>query len=476
MNEEHNISSEFFERQQLPDMYEYSDFTALSEEGFAVVYKVRRFGRWYILKTLGEEYRGKEPYESLLRKDFEIGIALSHANIVRYLDFVYLPAYGYAISMEYVEGQDMDAFLASRPSLQLKMQVFNRVLDGVEYLHAHQIVHRDLKPGNIIVGGNGDTVKIIDLGLADKADFAILKEPAGTRGYAAPEIADGREVADAAADVFSLGKVLADMQMPARFDGVIARCTRKSKDGRYQNIKELREAFNRKRRRLSPVLLAIISVAAVLCAIAIAVIGGHGQSSGSDTVKTAAAGGAAMQKKSEEESPATAKGISLATGEAEDTAVPQVGSETREPGDMSLSKEEIDSIRHFNKLATQGYKGIEKIFDKYSGNGKTDTITTDQLYSLKIKCSKEMDALMMDIFKTDDLEGVGNIDLFQRLYNYGMKALDKLAETYYVRKLTDKELRSKKRRTIARLHKADSVRNAARSQGKEAVPVEKRNK
>lgn len=473
MNEEHNISSEFFERQQLPDMYEYSDFTVLSEEGFSVVYKVRRFGRWYILKTLGAEYRGREPYESLLRKDFEIGIALSHTNVVRYLDFVWLPAYGNAISMEYVEGQDMVAFLASKPSLQLKMQVFNRVLDGVEYLHAHQIVHRDLKPENIVVGGNGDSVKIIDLGLADKADYAILKEPAGTRGYAAPEIARGGERADAAADIFSLGKVLADMRMPARFDGVVAKCTREGKDERYQSIKELREAFNRKKRSKMPVLLGIACIAAVIGAVAIAMSGGHGQPSGSETQKTAAAGGAARQKAAEETS-ATVNGINMATGEEDGAAVPDA--EKREPGDMSLTKEEVDSIRRFNKLATQGYKGIEKIFDKYSGNGKTDTITADQLYSLKIKCSKEMDDLMMDIFKTDNLEGVGNIDLFQRLYNYGLKALDKLADTYYVRKLTPKELRSKKLRTIARLHKADSVRNAARSQGKAAAPVEKRSK
>lgn len=473
MNEEHNISSEFFERQQLPDMYEYSDFTALSEEGFAVVYKVRRFGRWYILKTLGEEFRGREPYESLLRKDFEIGIALSHANVVRYLDFVYLPAYGNAISMEYVEGQGMDAFISSEPSLQLKMQVFNRVLDGVEYLHAHQIVHRDLKPENIIVGGNGDSVKIIDLGLADKADYAILKEPAGTRGYAAPEIAQGGEHAEASADIFSLGKVLADMQMPARFDGVIAKCTRESKGERYQSIKELREAFNRKRRSKIPVLLGIACIAAVIGAITLALNDEHGQTAKVNPVSTAAVRDEAAAEK---ETPATTTPISQATAEADGAALPDIDAEKREPGDISLSKEEIDSIRHFNKLATQGYKGIEKIFDKYRGNGKTDTITTDQLYSLKIKCSKEMDALMMDIFKTDELEGVGNIDLFQRLYNYGLKALDKLAETYYVRKLTDKELRNKKRRTIARLHKADSVRNAARSQGKAAAPVEKRNK
>ena len=55
------------------------------------------------------------------------------------------------------------------------------------YIHAKQIVHRDLKPSNIMITHNGNHVKLIDFGLSDNDDFALLKQPAGTPGYISPE-------------------------------------------------------------------------------------------------------------------------------------------------------------------------------------------------------------------------------------------------------------------------------------------------
>jgi hypothetical protein len=87
-----------------------------------------------------------------------------------------------------------------------------RALDAA---HAHGIVHRDLKPENIVRSTTG-TVKVLDFGLAEMRDRpgapALTGDGTllGTPAYMAPEQIRGAR-ADARADVFALGIVLAEL-------------------------------------------------------------------------------------------------------------------------------------------------------------------------------------------------------------------------------------------------------------------------
>lgn len=68
-----------------------------------------------------------------------------------------------------------------------------------------QVVHRDLKPGNVVITTNGHNAKILDFGLSDTDSYGILKQPAGTEEYMAPEQRCSH-VPDCRNDLFSLGK------------------------------------------------------------------------------------------------------------------------------------------------------------------------------------------------------------------------------------------------------------------------------
>ena len=73
--------------------------------------------------------------------------------------------------------------------------------------HAAGVLHLDIKPANIATTSTGDVV-VLDAGVSrfTKKGSATVRGAVGTPGYIAPELqGNGRHVAVAACDVFSLG-------------------------------------------------------------------------------------------------------------------------------------------------------------------------------------------------------------------------------------------------------------------------------
>lgn len=119
-------------------------------------------------------------------------VQLDHPNIVRVSSKEVNEEFGPCIVMEYIDGVTLDQFLDTKPSRQARRKVVDQLVDALAYIHGKQIVHRDLKPSNILITRNGNNVKIIDFGLSDADDYAILKQTAGTLKYMAPEQINGR--------------------------------------------------------------------------------------------------------------------------------------------------------------------------------------------------------------------------------------------------------------------------------------------
>lgn len=126
------------------------------------------------------------------------------------------------------------------------------------YIHGKQIIHRDLKSSNILIARNGNNVKIIDFGLSDADDYAILKQPAGTMKYMAPEQKQPDTKIDGRADIYAFGLLLHEI-FPHRYRHIAAKCSRPDRERRYANAKTLKKAFGRRVRWLwaLPILIGV---------------------------------------------------------------------------------------------------------------------------------------------------------------------------------------------------------------------------
>ena len=244
---------------------EIGTFTLLSasEDGFFALYRGERAGRFRVYKCLKPQWRGNLLHETMLRKEFETGYSLRHANICETFAFTDLPGLGPCIEMEWIDGMTLEEYLKKgRPDEHLFQQWAGELCEALEYIHHHQIVHRDLKPSNIMVTHDGMHIKLIDFSLADRADSAVLKVPAGTRRFVAPEVLEGY-AGDPRSDLYSLGCVL--REMTGRHRPVIAKCLQRDPSERYRSAREVLEALRSGRGVLwllviLPVILTVVAL------------------------------------------------------------------------------------------------------------------------------------------------------------------------------------------------------------------------
>lgn len=114
--------------------------------------------------------------------------------------------------MEHVKGGDLQSKVRTLRPLgpDDAIQVMIQLVDAVAYMHSKNIMHRDLKLANILTSDDKKIVKIVDFGLATKADdVPYIFNRCGTPGYVAPEVFNAKDGTkyDVICDVFSLGVI-----------------------------------------------------------------------------------------------------------------------------------------------------------------------------------------------------------------------------------------------------------------------------
>lgn len=227
-----------------------------------------RYGKRYMLKCLKPDFAYTPIYRQALMKEFEIGLQLDHPNICRTISMEPVGELGDCIVMEYVDGETLEATVKGGNMTEDKVRkIASQLLDAMEYMHAKQTVHRDIKPSNIMLTHRGGDVKLIDFGLSDSETFCVLKIPAGTIGYMAPEQLKPDAQSDPSADIYSFGKVLEYMAEAVRSKSLARvgqKCAAADRARRPADITQVRRLMADGERSFAVVNALLIALALVL--------------------------------------------------------------------------------------------------------------------------------------------------------------------------------------------------------------------
>jgi len=225
--------------------------------GMGVVYLVRREsdGMLCALKAMPLDLMAIGSLVKRFEREGRVLLELSregNPNVVRLLDMGYQEPTHFLV-MEYVEGGSLADELwrrsGRRPPFAFgeALGIIEQVCTGARVIHHRGLIHRDLKPGNILLapqeGQDGElqgiVPKITDFGLARRIgqqSVALTAElgALGTFQYMPPEQFEDTGIPiDQRADVYAIGKILAEM-----LTGVVPRTAREVETLNFAPLKE----------------------------------------------------------------------------------------------------------------------------------------------------------------------------------------------------------------------------------------------
>jgi serine/threonine protein kinase/signal transduction histidine kinase/CheY-like chemotaxis protein/tetratricopeptide (TPR) repeat protein len=172
-----------------------------------------------VVKKILEEKRSKNIENLLLfNKEASILKQLRHAYIVEIYDFGESDGSNYIV-MEYVEGQDLGAFLKERGHLDVVtfLKIAIPLSETLAFIHNKNVIHGDIKPGNIIITGKNQqkiSIKLLDFGVALLKDLGSVYQShlSGTFAYMSPEQSGIlKRPIDLHSDLYSLGVLFYQM-------------------------------------------------------------------------------------------------------------------------------------------------------------------------------------------------------------------------------------------------------------------------
>lgn len=121
------------------------------------------------------------------------------------------------IVMQYLQGRTLAELhrAGERLSLGDVLRIGREIAEGLAAAHACGLVHRDIKPDNIFLSGRGQSVRIIDFGLArdvgtESSQVTVDGAIVGTPAYMPPERI-GTQDLDTRSDLFGLGVILYEL-------------------------------------------------------------------------------------------------------------------------------------------------------------------------------------------------------------------------------------------------------------------------
>lgn len=222
--------------------------------GSGIVYEAydRELGETIALKTL----RRTSPADvQQLKREFRTLADVRHPNLVSLRELHHVDATWF-FTMELVRGVSFLDWIWDVPDRERPTEVrldrerltaaLSQLVEALRALHAAGHLHRDVKPSNVMVAEGGRVV-VLDFGLATMIGTRAGLPMGGSPGYAAPEVADARQVGPAS-DWYSVGAMLHEAvrgHVPRPPDTVVigGRDPVVLNAGEFQDLAEIAEAL-----------------------------------------------------------------------------------------------------------------------------------------------------------------------------------------------------------------------------------------
>ncbi|WP_348262907.1 protein kinase [Telmatobacter sp. DSM 110680] len=253
----------------------YQLLQLLGEGGMGAVYKARdlELEREVALKVIKPEMADHPEILQRFKQELILARQVTDRNVIRIFDIGEAGGIKF-ITMEYLEGENLNQILSARGKLEITeaVGIMEQVACGLAAAHREGIIHRDLKPGNIMRDKSGRVV-VMDFGLARTfSGDGMTRAGAmlGTIEYMSPEQAQGMEL-KASSDIFTFGLILyellagvtpfyaesaiasllkrtqqravplaeVDKHIPGKLSNIVSKCLEKDPANRYQNAEEL---------------------------------------------------------------------------------------------------------------------------------------------------------------------------------------------------------------------------------------------
>jgi len=188
----------------------YKILHLIAEGGTASVYlAVQESLQRHVAIKLLRKFENPEQLTRFLNEG-RIIASLNHRNVINIYDIGTTNDGRPYISMEYLEGGDLDARIQKRVDPQDALQWLEALGNCLEFVHRMGIIHRDIKPGNILFHKDGTPI-LTDFGTAKQKDsdarLTMDGRAFGSPYYISPEQAASKPL-DRRTDIYSLGIVL----------------------------------------------------------------------------------------------------------------------------------------------------------------------------------------------------------------------------------------------------------------------------
>lgn len=203
---------------------QYKIIEKIGHGGMGIVYKAvhTKIEKIVAIKALSPQLSEDPKMKERFFNEARLQAKLSHPNIVDIYNYLELSGNIYLV-MEYVEGETLESRLKREGSLACSeaVELSEKVLDALSYLHSKGIVHRDLKPSNIMFSESG-AVKLTDFGISKLVGKKGVTTTAlaGSYIYMSPEEING-EGTTYLSDIYSFGITLYQMltgKVPYNYD------------------------------------------------------------------------------------------------------------------------------------------------------------------------------------------------------------------------------------------------------------------